>query len=205
MTDQQPPAKAELLESLRSSGREALERLRALPSEEFERGRYENGWNGRQILAHIASIEWTYPRLLDLAREAAALTGAEAKPVQPAAADAEVRRTEPAEAQRPEPAEGPGVPTRPMQGGVDSYNERQVAKRAEASVEELLAEFEKNRAATIAAVDQADEALFVRPIRSAGGITGTLSAVLNAVAVLHVRSHVADIVGEGRGGAASAT
>ena len=44
-----------------------------------------------------------------------------------------------------------------MRGGNDSYNDRQVAKRAGASVDELLAEFEKNRAATIQAVEAADD------------------------------------------------
>jgi hypothetical protein len=85
-----------------------------------------------------------------------------------------------------------------MQGGVDSYNDRQVAKRADASVAELLDEFERNRAATIAAVEGADESLLTRPIRSSGGITGALAGVINAVAVLHVLTHVGDITGAER-------
>jgi hypothetical protein len=178
MTTPQPPSKAELLDALRSSGAEALERLRALPPEEFERGRYENGWNGHQILAHIASIEWTYPKLIDVAREAPPPAG-ETPPA--------LRRTEPSEAA--------GLPTRPVQGGIDSYNERQVAKRAGASVADLLDEFERNRAATIAAVESADEALLRTPIRSAGGITGVLAGVFHAVAVQHVLGHVGDILG----------
>jgi hypothetical protein len=166
------PTKAELLHALRSTGQDALERLRALPPEEFERGRYENGWNGRQILAHVASIEWTYPKLIDVAKEATP----------------------------PRSGEGPGVgsagtPTRIAQGGILSYNDRQVAKRADASVAELLAEFENNRAATIAAVEGVDAALLAKEIRSAGGITGPLASVINAVAVLHVLGHVNDIVG----------
>ncbi|MBI4570480.1 MAG: DinB family protein [Chloroflexi bacterium] len=172
------PTKAQLLDALRASRDDALARLRALPPEEFERGRYENGWNGRQILAHIASIEWTYPRLLDVAKEAPAA----------APAPAQISRTEPGEA----PA---GTPTRIAQGGIDSYNDRQVARRAEASVAELLDEFARNRDATIAAVEAADEALFARPIRSAGGITGALAGVINAVAVQHVHGHVADLCG----------
>lgn len=179
MTNELPtPTKAELLEALRTSGRQAIQKLRALPPEEFEKGRYESGWNGRQILAHIASIEWTYPRLLDIAREA---------PPGAKAPEGPVRRTEPAEAR--------DVPTRPAQGGILSYNDRQVDKRAGATVEELLMEFETNRAATIVAVESADEALFQKQIRSAGGITGALSGVINAVAVLHVIAHTNDIVG----------
>ena len=169
--------KAELLAELRASGREVTKRLGALPAEEFERGRYESGWNGRQILAHAAAIEWTYPRLLDIAKDGSA----------PSGDGKEVRRTE--------PDEGSKVPTRTADGGIDSYNERQVAKRADATIEQLLEEFKTNRAATIAAVEAADEELFVREIRSAGGITGLLADVIHAVAVVHVRAHVNDSVG----------
>jgi hypothetical protein len=187
--EQQVPSKAELLEALRSSGERIVTDLGALPAASFEEGRYESGWNGRQILAHIASIEWTYPRLLDVAREGSPDAP---KPPAPGAKPAEVRRTEPAEA--------PGVPTRTAQGGILSYNDRQVEKRAEASVAELLEEFQRNRAATIAAVEAADESLLAKPVRSAGGITGALAGVINAVAVLHVLSHANDIVGEATAG-----
>ena len=162
-----PPTKAELLTALRASRDEALALVRAVPPERLEEGRYENGWNGRQILAHIASIEWSYPRLIDIAREAAA---------GPAVAPP-----------------GGDPPTRAMRGGTDSYNDRQVAKRAGVPAAELIAEFETNRAATIAAVEAADEALFAQPIRSAGGVTGSLASVFHAVAVLHVLGHAHDI------------
>lgn len=165
------PTKAQLLEALRSSGQRAVEALRALPTETFEQGRYESGWNGRQILAHIASIEWTYQRLIDVAKEP------------------------PPEAPAARPGEKKDPPTRTAQGGILSYNDRQVEKRAGATVEELLMEFEQNRAATIAAVEGADEALLQKPIRSAGGVTGPLASVINSVAVLHVNAHTNDIVG----------
>src|SRR3989304_2873792 len=152
MAEQSPPPKAQLIEALRPAGAETAARLRALPPEAFERGRYENGWNGRQILAHIASIEWTYPRLIDIAREAQA----------PGAA----------------PAAGAEPPARARRGGNDAYNERQVAKRAHLSAAELLAEFERNRAETFRAVETADEALFACPIPAAGGATGPLAAVV---------------------------
>jgi hypothetical protein len=102
-----------------------------------------------------------------------------------AAGPAEVKRTSPGESQR--------VATRAVRGGIDDYNARQVAKRADLSVDELIAELEKNRAATIAAVERADETLLQTPIRSAGGITGPLAGVVRAVAIQHVMSHVADI------------
>jgi uncharacterized protein (TIGR03083 family) len=164
--------KAELLAALRASRDEVLAIVRALPPERLEVGRYENGWNGRQILAHLASIEWTYPRLIDIAREAPA----------PGSGSAAA-------------AAGGEPPTRGMRGGNEAYNERQVAKRAHLSPADLLAEFERNRAATIAAVEAAEDDLFARPIRSAGGVTGPLAAVFSQVAVLHVLAHARDIAG----------
>lgn len=181
MTAQQVPTKAELIEELRASGAQLVTRLRALPAAEFETGRYENGWNGRQILAHVASIEWTYPRLLEIARQGGAVT-------EGTGAAGPVRRTEPGEAA--------GIPTRTAQGGIDAYNARQVEKRAGASVAELLDEFARNRAALIAAVAGADDALFAVPIRSAGGVTGPLAGVIQAVAVGHILGHMRDITGE---------
>jgi hypothetical protein len=169
--------KQELVDALRSSRDELAEKVRAMPAEGLEAGRYESGWNAREILAHVASIEWTYPRLIDIAR------GGDAP-----------KREEPA-AQPREEAKA-DVPTRTARGGILSYNDRQVEKRAGASVAELLDEFAKNRAATIEAVEAADEALFSKEIRSAGGITGPLSGVINAVAVLHVRGHLHDILGK---------
>ncbi len=157
-------SKARLLAELEANGIEAARKLRALDPERFHSGVYENGWNGRQVLAHIASIEWTYGRLIDLA-------GA------PPAPDAAGERA----------ATG--------RDGMDGYNQRQVEKRADTPVEDLIAEFEANRAKTIAAVRGADDALFDVPIRSLGGRTGTLANVLHEVAVEHVAGHTADITG----------
>jgi hypothetical protein len=176
MTQQGVLTRAELLEELRSGRQDFLDRLGALPDDQFEQGRYEGGWNARQILAHVASIEWTYPRLFDVARQGApdqASGGSGGAP------------------------EGSSKPTqaRPAKGGIGSYNERQVEKRAQASVAELLAEFQKNRNATIEAVEQADDALLQVHIRSAGGIPGPLARVIYYVAVVHVTGHVNDIVG----------
>lgn len=176
---EQVPSKAELLAALRDSGEEAQAKLGALPAERFEDGRYEGGWNGRQILAHVASIEWTYPRLLDIANEGS-----------PPTDDAPA----PALRQDAKPAED-GNPTRIARGGILNYNERQVAKRVEATVAELLDEFRRNRAATIAAVEAVDDARLRTPITSAGGSSGALGQVLYGVAVHHVRGHIDDIVG----------
>ena len=70
-----------------------------------------------------------------------------------------------------------------MKGGNDAYNDRQVAKREGMTVAALLAEFETNRAATIRAVEAADEELFARRIRSAGGVVGPLATVFHQIAV----------------------
>ena len=176
--------KAQLLEVLRATGEEAATKLRALDPASFESGRYEGGWNGRQILAHVAAIEWTYARLIDVARQ----PPAEAAPAEASAPSGVVRRTT--------PEESPGVSTRPLRGGIDDYNARQVEKRANVTVAELIDEFAANRAKTIAAVEAAEEDLLATPIRSAGGITGPLAGVIIAVAVQHVMMHVADITGE---------
>ena len=165
-------SKAELLDKLRTSGDEVVSKLRAIPAESYEQGRYESGWNGRQILAHIASIEWTYPRLI-------AMAGGDLPKPEPAGTDQ--RSTE--------------QPYRPSTGaGINDYNQRQVDKLAEASTAELLALFEKNRAATVAAVQAADDALFEKEVRSAGGLQGSLGQVLEMVAVAHVGGHINDIV-----------
>jgi DinB superfamily len=170
MSDERAMSKRELLQALHRSRDEVVAIVRTMSSAGLEEGRYENGWNGRQILAHIASIEWTYPRLIDIARDPGASTSGDAG----AASD---------------------PPTRTMRGGNDAYNERQVGKRAHCSAAELLAEFERNRAATIAAVEAADEALFSRTIRSAGGVVGPLATVFHQVAVAHVLAHAHDLAG----------
>ncbi len=160
-----PPTKEELLAALRTSGEEATATLRALPPEAFTRVCYEGGWTGHEIVAHLAAIEWTYPRLIDLAKQAAA-----------GQTDA-----------------GTAAPS----GGIDGYNARQVAKRAGLSLDDLLDEFARNRAATIAAVEAADQTLLAVPIRTAGGIEGALADVVRWVAVDHVLAHVRDIASEG--------
>jgi hypothetical protein len=158
--------KEELLEALRSSGSAASATLRALSISAFEVGRYESGWNGREILAHLAAIEWTYPRLLEIpvaSEDAAAAADRESAP----------------------------------RGGMDGYNARQVEKRAKATIGELLHEFERNREATIAAVEAVGEPVLATPTRSAGGRSGSLGRVFYEVAVLHVQEHVRDIAGGG--------
>lgn len=164
MTAPQTPTKRDLIAALRASGEEAIATIRGLPPAAFTRVRYADGWTGKEIIAHLAAIEWTYPRLIDLARRAES-EGA------------------PSEA---------GASASPS-GGIDAYNARQVAKRASMPLDQLLDEFARNRAATIAAVEAADDALLAVPIRSAGRISGPLGDVLRWVAVDHALGHVRDI------------
>lgn len=165
-------SKERLIKALKSSERDLLERMGALLPAEFEEGAYESGWNRRQILAHIAAIEWTYPRLI-------AMTRGDLPNPEPAGTDQ--RSTE--QLYRPS-----------MTGPINDYNQRQVDKLTEASTAELLALFQKNRAATIAAAEAADDALFEKEVRTTGGLKGSLGQVLEIVAVTHVRGHVNDIV-----------
>ncbi|HVP05971.1 MAG TPA: maleylpyruvate isomerase N-terminal domain-containing protein [Dehalococcoidia bacterium] len=160
--------KQQLLDALRESGAAAVTKLAAIPAAKFEDGCYENGWNARQVLAHVASIEWSYPRLIDVARDGD-------KP-------------------REKKPEGAEPPQRKATGGINDYNQRQIERYADTPVAELLDVFRKNREATIAAVEATDDALFAVPVKSAGGIPGPLGTVLNYVAVVHVNGHVNDIV-----------
>ena len=150
--------RAELLAALRADAQRLPELAAAIAERDLTRGVYEHGWSARQLLAHLAAIEWTYPRLIEQART-------------------------------------PVGRARSGGGGfdMDAYNHRQVTRRAEAAIGELLEEFARNRRATIAAVSAAEDDLLNRPIRSAGGASGTLLEVLANVAVAHVRGHLRDL------------
>ncbi len=47
----------ELIAALQHEGEASQEGVARLPTEAFERGVYEQGWNDRQLLAHITAIE----------------------------------------------------------------------------------------------------------------------------------------------------
>ncbi|MEX2246126.1 MAG: DinB family protein [Dehalococcoidia bacterium] len=179
--------KSDLLEALRTTGKDLVARVASIDPARLEEGRYENGWNARLILAHVASIEWTYKRLVENAVSgvsnayaAAATPSSQGQPAQGAIpAGARPRAAVPQAADNP----------------IDDYNARQVEKRKDATVAELLDEFRQNRAGTIAAVESATDELLTKPTRSAGGAQGTLADVIDFVAVQHVRVHTRDILG----------
>ena len=60
----------QLLAALRADAARLPEVVGAIGDTELERGVYENGWNAQQLLAHLAAIEWTYPRLIERAQAA---------------------------------------------------------------------------------------------------------------------------------------
>src|SRR5438445_4998602 len=152
-----------LLEDMRESGRRFVAAVREIPAERWPEGRYEEGWTAKDILAHVASIEWTYPKLLDLAR------GAGDKP----------RPTDSA-GDKPRPT---GSATGKPPGLPGDYNQRHVEKRRDNTVDELLGEFERNRAATIEAVGDADDEVLGTEVRSAGGVEGSAAEVLTYLTV----------------------
>ena len=151
--------RTELLAALRDDAARLPDVAASISEADLERGVYENGWSARQLLAHIAAIEWTYPRLIEQAQ----------------------------------------IPAEPRSAGssgrfdMDAYNQKQVANRSSATIADLLAEFARNREATIDAVANADAALLEQPTRSAGGVEGTLLEVLVGVTVEHVRGHIEDL------------
>ncbi len=165
MADQPAVSKSQLLANLRSGGEELLSKLEELPAGALEAGCYENGWNGRQVLAHIAAIEWTYPRLIDLARNGP-----------------------------PEKKPEATATSRPAKGGINSYNDRQIERYADATTAELLDIFRKNRETTISTIEATEDELFATEVKSAGGVKGPLGMVLNFVAVMHVNTHVNDVL-----------
>jgi len=164
-------AQTRLLSDLRADAEQIPATLSALAPDALTRGAYEQGWTGREIVAHIASIEWTYARLIERASQAAEAEG-----------DASAS------------GQGSGSGTVDM----DGYNARQIEKRQGVAIAELIEEFRANRSRTIAAVEATPSALFAQPMQSAGGVRGTLADVIRAVAIDHVHGHVADL-SESRG------
>ncbi len=69
MTDLQ--TRNDLLAALRDDAARLPQVVAAIGADHLERGVYENGWSARQLLAHLAAIEWTYPRLIEQARSPA--------------------------------------------------------------------------------------------------------------------------------------
>jgi uncharacterized damage-inducible protein DinB len=169
MTETSSVTREDLLRELRDSGERVASTVRGLPETALEAGVYESGWSGREVLAHIAAMEWAYPKLVDQAQAVRDDPGAAA------------------EMERP--------PTDEEQERLNSYNQRRVDKLADRSVAQLLEEFERNRAATIARIEGMDNDLLALPVRPATGHAGPLGEVMRYVAVEHVLTHLSDLTG----------
>jgi hypothetical protein len=163
-----PTAPEALSDELRRHGDAVLETLNSIDAARLAPTTSED-WGAHQLLAHIASIEWTYPRLIEVAASRDSGSGA---------------------------ASDTDRPSRGFRGGNDDYNARQVERRASTPATDLIAEFARNRDALVSAVQSVDPTLLGTPIRSAGGIEGTLAQVIRAVAVIHVDEHLGTIVEE---------
>ncbi len=163
------PTKKELIDALRRNGEDLIAKVSKLDDAALAQGRYENGWSAKEILAHTASIEWTYKKLIENAQKPRASARPDREPEAPA-------------------APGAGNP-------INDYNARQVARRADKTVKELLLEFKENRDGTVAAVESCSDDLLMQDTRSAGGAQGTLAEVIMFVAVSHVQQHTNDLVG----------
>src|SRR5581483_5628381 len=57
----------ELVTELRASGAEALAAMAAVPANALGNPGYEQGWTVRQIMAHVAAMEFAYRRLPEVA------------------------------------------------------------------------------------------------------------------------------------------
>jgi len=64
------PSRAQLVAALDESAGELLATVRGIDSAAWDQVPPGSGWTRHQLLAHVASIEWSYPRLIDLARQA---------------------------------------------------------------------------------------------------------------------------------------
>jgi len=148
----------ELVQDLRDSGSEALAAMMAVPESALERGCYEQGWTVRQIMAHVASMEFAYRRLPELAR---------------GSRDAQTTT-------------GDG------RFDMDGYNARQVEKRKSTPPAELAEEFRRGRGALVVLIADTEAELLDTPVRTAGGVTGSLGQAIQETAVSHVRTHGAD-------------
>ena len=163
----QPLDRTALLAALRSDSDWVADALGALPAEALERGAYERGWTVKDIAAHLASIEWTYPRLIQMAQETDPIAGSSSAPL----------------------SREPSLSHQQM----DDYNAREVAKRRETPLRQLIEEFRSNRAVLIEAVEGASAELFEREIHPFDGTRGSLLQVIWSLAVEHVRSHLDDL------------
>ena len=172
-------SKADVLRALREGEQGVSERLSAISPEQFEQGSFEQGWNARQTLAHVASMEALYRGIITV------LTG---------------RRS----VDEDSPGPHPGASTPAPDPDEDDEDEEEsisfevlfqtmIDEREGATPAALLSEFRRHRRGLIHIVAETDEALLCRPLGSADAPDESLAATV-CQHVLHVNAHVAQIV-----------
>ncbi len=172
-------SKADVLRALREGEQGASERLGAISPERFEQGSFEQGWNARQTLAHVASMEALYRGMITV------LTGRrsvdEDAPGPPPGAHA------------PDPEEGDEEGDEDESVSFEVLFQAMIDERADATPAALLGEFRRHRRGLIRIVAETDEALLCRPLGSPETPDESLAATV-CQHVLHVNAHVSQIV-----------
>lgn len=168
-------SKADVLRALRAGEQGAGERLSAISPEQFEQGSFEQGWNARQTLAHVASMEALYRGMITL------LTG---------------RRSVDEDAPGPPSGVPAPDPEEDDEEGSVSFEflfQTLIDERADATPAALLSEFRRHRRGLIRIVTETDEALLCRPLGSPEAPAESLAATV-CQHVLHLDAHISQIV-----------
>lgn len=157
--------RSDVIEALRVFCVELEETVSAAPDAVWSRQIYRNGWNGRQVLAHIASTSGVAGFALALSRMPDQMAGARASL----------------------PARSGGALDQ------DAWNLQQVALRESRSVEELLGEVRSNTERDAGLVEAASEEELERRFRAPWEIEGPLAEVIVDSVKGHLGVHLADL------------
>ena len=144
--------KEEIIEAIDKARGEARRLASAASDSAWTSGVYENGWNAKQVLCHLALAANVPAYLIGIA-------------------------------QAPKSSSGDGAPGL----DVDEFNEREVARRQEKPVSEILDEIDATYETSISAVTVAPDDLLAGTMRTPWGTEGVLAAL-----ILHedLRDHV---------------
>lgn len=160
-------SKQDVIDAL-NAVRSDMERLvEATPDGAWTKGVYENGWNAKQLLAHIASTSGVATFLLTMAK------------LPEASGDAS--------------GSAPAFDRDAFDRQNDAFNRQQVAMRSEKSVEDVLNEIRSNIQRDAQAVQVAPEELIAKHYRAPWGVEGTVGEVIIASLSEHLGTHIADL------------
>lgn len=168
-------SKADVLRQLRAGEQSVTEQLSAIAPERFEQGSFEQGWNARQTLAHVSSMEALYRGIVTM------LSG---------------RRSVDEDTWGPPsgvPAPDPDEDDEEETVSFDVLFRTLIDEREGATPAALLSEFRQHRRALIRIVAETDETLLCRPLGPADAPDESLASTV-CQHVLHVNAHVSQIV-----------